>query len=420
MDLILSDGAQEDKDIPHGWMKKKLGDCFSFLTTANYPRSDLSPYGEVMYLHYGDIHTRKSMFLDLQRDSLPYIAHEKVRKIPRLEDGDLVIADASEDYEGIGKAIEVRNASSMKVVAGLHTLLLRAKKGEFADGFKAYIQFIPSIKGSLIKAATGISVYGISKGNLADIDAVLPGLDEQKKIVHCLTDVEALIENLEALITKKKNIKQAAIQELFCPNAGWLEKKLGNTCILKGRIGWQGLTTAEYLDSGDYRLVTGTDFLNGYIDWNHCHYVDESRYVQDKNIQLKKNDILVTKDGTIGKVAIVDKLEKPATLNSGVFVIRPIDDAFHPGFMYHLLRSHIFSIFLDQLCAGSTINHLYQKDFVNFTYPVPVTLLEQVSIANSLSSMDEEIIALEAELEKIILIKKGILHELLTGRIRLK
>ena len=129
--------------------------------------------------------------------------------------------------------------------------------------------------------------------------------------------------------------------------------------------------------------------------------------------------MLVTKDGTIGKVAFIKRPPKPATLNSGVFVIRPIDESFHPEFFYYVLLSDIFDRFLSQLSAGSTINHLYQKDFVNFEFYVPEDNKEQIRIATILSDMDTEIAALEAKLAKYQQIKQGMMQNLLTGRIRL-
>jgi type I restriction enzyme, S subunit len=188
---------------------------------------------------------------------------------------------------------------------------------------------------------------------------------------------------------------------------------------LKARIGWQGLTTAEYLDAGDYLLVTGTDFKNSNIDWQNCYYVTEERYDQDKYIQLQLNDVLVTKDGTIGKVALISELPNPATLNSGVFVIRPIKDAFHPSFFYFLLCSNIFTEFLNELCAGSTISHLYQKDFITFKYRTPPTLSEQAAIAKVLSDIDAELSVLEARRDKTRNIKQAMMQELLTGKTRL-
>jgi type I restriction enzyme S subunit len=196
-------------------------------------------------------------------------------------------------------------------------------------------------------------------------------------------------------------------------------KRLGHTAVLKARIGWQGLTTAEYQNSGDFYLVTGTDFGNGFINWNNCHFVIKVRYRQDKHIQLKQGDVLVTKDGTIGKVAYVSELPRPATLNSGVFVIRPNGSAFIPKFFYYLLCSRIFTEFLVQLSAGSTINHLYQKDFVTFVYPVAPTLEEQSTIAEVLADVDGLLEALDKLIAKKRAIKQAAMQQLLTGKTRL-
>lgn len=200
----------------------------------------------------------------------------------------------------------------------------------------------------------------------------------------------------------------------------WRKINLGKSATLKARIGWQGLTTAEYLSSGNYFLVTGTDFLNGFIDWNNCVHVEKERYDQDKYIQLQVDDILVTKDGTIGKVAIVDKIVKPTTLNSGVFVIRPLGKSFYPKYLYYILRSGHFSDFLSKLTAGSTINHLYQKDFVHYTFSAPSTLQEQKLIADTLSDTDTLIQNLKTLISKKKAIKLGAMQELLSGKKRLR
>ena len=140
-----------------------------------------------------------------------------------------------------------------------------------------------------------------------------PTIEEQKAIATALSDADELIQSLEKLIVKKRAIKQGAMQELLKPKEGW-KTKLGDVATLKARIGWQGLTTAEYKKTGDYLLITGTEFKNGFIDWENCFYVEYDRYKQDRNIQVKEKDILVTKDGTIGKVAFIKTLTKPATL----------------------------------------------------------------------------------------------------------
>lgn len=195
----------------------------------------------------------------------------------------------------------------------------------------------------------------------------------------------------------------------------WLDFNIGKDATLKARIGWQGLTTSEYLDSGDYILVTGTDFENGQVGWETCHFVDAWRYEQDKNIQLKTNDVLITKDGTIGKVGFVDTLDLPATLNSGIFVIRPKNTKLDQKFLYYVFTSKVFEDFLNKLTAGSTINHLYQKDFIHFSFKAPKPQ-EQKAIAQSLSDTDELITSLGKLIAKKEAIKQGTMQQLLTGK----
>lgn len=207
--------------------------------------------------------------------------------------------------------------------------------------------------------------------------------------------------------------------ELGLIPSDWDIQNLETNSTLKARIGWQGLTTDEYKEIGEYFLVTGTDFNDGKIEWDTCHYVDEFRYIQDKNIQLKNDDILVTKDGTIGKVAIVENLNKPATLNSGVFVIRPKGENYVPKYFFYVLTSKFFKEFLNQLVAGSTISHLYQKDFVNFNFIVP-PIAEQKLIAKTLSDVDLLILALEKLVQKKKKVKRGVMQQLLSGKKRLK
>ncbi len=144
--------------------------------------------------------------------------------------------------------------------------------------------------------------------------------------------------------------------------SGWKRVRLGDVCTIKARIGWQGLKKSEYLDSGNYCLVSGTDFRNGFVNWNTCSFVSKWRYNQDTNIQLKNGDVLITKDGTIGKVAYVHGMVCPTTLNSGIFVIRPTATKLHPAFLQLIFKSRFFTDFLDRITAGSTIVHLYQKD----------------------------------------------------------
>lgn len=284
-----------------------------------------------------------------------------------------------------------------------------------------YYWFSKNFYAEVAKYTAKSSVDSVRRQMIAGMVISLPSAEEQEKIVGVLSDVDTLITDLQKLIRKKKDIRQGTMQMLVTGkkrldgfDGEWVKINLSKNSKLKARIGWQGLTTAEYLDEGYSYLITGTDFKDGQIDWNGCHYVDYNRYEQDPNIQVSNGDLLLTKDGTIGKVAYVADLTRPATLNSGVFLVKPITDAYTAHFMFYVLESSVFKAFLQQLSAGSTINHLYQKDLVKFDLYVPPTKEEQEAIAGILFDMDSDIHRLEKKLLKYQKIKQGMMGELLT------
>jgi type I restriction enzyme S subunit len=363
----------------------------------------------------------KPGFLD--DSDILYIAedYEASFKNKRLRSGDLLTARTG--YPGTTSIVPSKYEGAQTFT----TLITRPRRDALDSVYLCC--FINSEAGQRYfdQNQIGGGQKNVNAGSLKNLLVPIPPTKaEQEAIAEALSDADALIESLEQLLAKKRQIKQGTMQELLTGQkrlpgfAGeWETKRLGDIATLKARIGWQGLTTAEYRETGDFYLVTGTEFNNGYIDWNNCFYVEELRYRQDRYIQLRLHDVLVTKDGTIGKVALIDRLPLQATLNSGVFVIRPIDDAFHPEFFYYLLCSEQFTGFLAQLSAGSTINHLYQKDFVGFIFKMPASIEEQTAIATALSDMDAGLAALEAKLAKARNLKQGMMQELLTGRIRL-
>lgn len=366
---------------------------------------------------------------DLRLSDITFISEDIHSTFPnteiKLRDVFLNISGAS-----IGRS----SYASEKLVGGnvnQHVCIIRTKS-KFLNAIFLNKILLSTIGQKQIESfQSGGNREGLNIGQIKTFKIPLPPtLTEQKAIAQALSDVDELIKTLTKTIEKKKAIKQGAMQALLTPplkggkrlsgfDGEWEELNLGKTSVLKARIGWQGLTTDEYLSNGNYYLVTGTDFSNGKINWNNCVFVEKERYIQDKNIQLKKNDILVTKDGTIGKVAFIDNVIKPTTLNSGVFVIRPKMNSYNSRFLYFILMSRYFKDFLEQLTAGSTISHLYQKDFVFFNFHCPIDLKEQQAIAQILTDMDEEIQNLETKKTKYKTVKQGMMQELLTGKTRL-
>lgn len=196
---------------------------------------------------------------------------------------------------------------------------------------------------------------------------------------------------------------------------GWNIKRLKYFSTLKARVGFHGLSSEDFVEEGPY-CITGTDFKEGHISFENCYHVSEYWYHLDENIKLKNGDVLITKDGTIGKVAVLTNLEEKATLNSGVFVLRP---TINGGFLYWQLNSVIFKRPIDIISRGSTINHLYERDFKNFHFLIP-PVPEQTAIARFLDEKTSKIDQAITQKEQLIALlkerKQIMIQELVTGK----
>lgn len=198
----------------------------------------------------------------------------------------------------------------------------------------------------------------------------------------------------------------------------WEVLELKAISSLKGRIGWQGLKQEEfsYNDSEPF-LITGMNFKDGKIRWNEVYHVPFDRYDIAKDIQLKIGDVLMTKDGTIGKVLFVDYIPSPfkATLNSHLLLYRPRNNSYEPRYLYYNLQSDYFNKHIEENKSGSTFFGISQASVGKYKIALP-TLVEQQAIATALSDADAWIESLEKLIAKKRLIKQGAMQELLTPK----
>lgn len=285
----------------------------------------------------------------------------------------------------------------------------------------------------------GSGVPTLNRNDVHEQKLLLPPLPEQQRIAKALSDVDVLISTTEKLIQKKKNIKQGTMQNLltgkkrlpgFAKSTNYKQSELGpipedwevikisGNYFLKGRIGWQGLKASEFKDKGPY-LVTGTDFYNGRVNWKTCYHITEERYAEDKALHVNINDILITKDGTVGKVAYIDNMPEKVSLNSHLLIIRPLKEKLINRYLYYVFNSKFFFNYYQQTQTGTTMASLSQDKISKFAYPLP-SKEEQTAIAKVFSCMDKEIETLNTKLEKYRNLKTAMMQQLLTGKIRLK
>lgn len=261
---------------------------------------------------------------------------------------------------------------------------------------------------------------------MGDISIMIPSsFEEQDRLSDFLNQLDDTIALHQRKLDLLKKQKKGYLQKMFPKNGekvpelrftgfadDWVQRNLAELATMNARIGWQNLRTSEFLDEGDYILITGTDFKDGEIDYSNIHYVEKERFDQDKKIQVQDGSILITKDGTLGKVAYVKNLPGPATLNAGVFNVRVINsDETDSKYLFHYLKAPFLLKFADEQSTGGTIKHLNQNVLVKFPVPLP-GLDEQKRIANLLESMDNLIAANQRKLDLLKEQKKGFLQNM--------
>jgi type I restriction enzyme S subunit len=213
-----------------------------------------------------------------------------------------------------------------------------------------------------------------------------------------------------------ENMKPSGIAWIGSIPESWELHKIKYCSYLKGRIGWQGLKADEFIDEGPY-LITGTDFENGRIQFDRSYHISEERYNEAPEIQLKEGDLLVTKDGTVGKMAYVSFLPDKASLNSHLLLIRPLINVYINKFMFWLMSSRVFTDYTDFAQDGTVMASLSQEKIGNLIAYFP-SLPEQTLIANFLDEQCEKIDSISNNLEKQIEIlqkyKKSLITETVT------
>lgn len=260
---------------------------------------------------------------------------------------------------------------------------------------------------------------------IAKKEILINKLEEAKKslISEVITGKVKVIqkENGEYGIIKREahEMKDSGVEWLGMIPKEWEVKKIKYNTYVKGRIGWQGLKSDEFIEVGAH-LVTGTDFKSNSINWETCYRISEERYKEAPAIHLRNGDLLITKDGTIGKLAIVENCPEQAVLNSGVFVTRCLNLDYLTKFMFYILDSKIFSTYIDINKTGSTIVHLYQETFVKFSYPLPNLNIQKNIIKyldEKCSQFDLTIAKQKEIIENLKLAKQSLISEAVTGKI---
>ena len=175
--------------------------------------------GEIKNIHYGDIHTKFQVKFDLEKENVPFINPEITMNISKDNyclEGDLVVADASEDYADVGKCIELINLNNENVVAGLHTILARPDLTIMQVGFGGFLMKSLEVRKQIMLIAQGTKVLSISATRFAEIELNIPSKTEQTKIANFLSSIDEKINRTEKQIQQTLQYKKGLLQNMFC------------------------------------------------------------------------------------------------------------------------------------------------------------------------------------------------------------
>jgi type I restriction enzyme S subunit len=272
----------------------------------------------------------------------------------------------------------------------------------------------------------GAGRYKLSKSTLINLPCSLPPLSEQRVIATALSDVDALLAKLDQLITKKRDLKQAAMQQLLTGqtrlpgfSGEWEIQTLRDECTLITKGTTPTSLGKNFTSSGINFIKIESLEENGKIIKDKIAFIDQDTNNLLKRSQLCENDILVSIAGALGRITVITSELLPANTNQALAIVRlKTAGGIDHGFLFYYLNSLSIKKYIEAINVQAAQANLSLENVGDFVISFPL-LPEQIAIATVLSDMDAEITALEVRQDKTRDLKQGMMQELLTGRIRL-
>ena len=393
------------KEFKDEWKQVDLSNTFTFYSTNSLSRADLVDNGSIKNIHYGDIHQRFHNLLDIAIENLPYIRLDSKINIDNCEiycqDGDLIFADASEDYDGIGKAVEIINIGNNKVVSGLHTIWARDINNIMINGFKGYLFNTPIIHNQIRVLANGFKVYGISKNNICDLDVKIPSKNEQEKIAILFSLLDKKIELQKRKIEALKIYKKGLIKRYFdCKNG----KKVKIGEILEE-------FTQKTTENNQYDVISSTkdglflqkDYFNRSIASE-----DNSGYKI-----LKKYQIVISPQNLwMGNINYNNKYE--IGIVSPSYKVFNINKKFNKDYVSYLLKTNkaIYYYTINSEQGASIVRrNLNIESFYEINFIIP-DIVEQEQKGKLINKISSKIENEENKYKMLNKFKKGLLQEM--------
>lgn len=322
---------------------------------------------------------------------------------------------------------------------------------------KYFNWYMKSFEKYFIDMSNGTTIPHMNRKFIENLHIIKFPIDYQKKITNFLdektSDFDNIISKKEKLIEKLEEAKKSLISEGVTGKVkvvkngddfeivkredsemkdsgvewigkipkDWITSKIKYECDINARIGWKALTASEYVDEG-YIFLATPNIKGRNIDFKNVNYITKERYYESPEIMLKENDVLLTKDGsTLGTVNVVRELEREATVNGSIAVLRT-KEKLEGIFLNYFIKSNYIQNRIKFFKDGMGVPHLFQSDIKQFDLTVP-PYEEEILIGKYLDlkidKIDSIIDKFKLQIEKLKEAKQALISEAVTGKIEI-
>lgn len=432
----MKSAEQKAKNVPairfagfdNEWVNKIFRESFTYLQNNTLSRAELnSESGLAKNIHYGDVLVKFGECIDVAEEKIPFVSDAFVIdkfKNSFLQDGDIVIADTAED-ETVGKCTEMQGVNDAILLSGLHTIPSRPKE-KYGSKFLGYYLNSSAYRQQLLPLMQGVKVLSISKSALQETNLVIPkDNQEQQKVGSFFSNIDSLISLEQKKYDKLTQVKKSMLEKMF-PKEGatvpeirfvgftgdWEEKKLGDTVLLRGRIGFRGYKETDLVPKGMGAITFSPADIDetGFISLENNKYLSWQKYDESPEIQVKVGDILFTKTASIGKVGYVQLLSNKATINPQFALLSP-NENMNGYFIFLSVRNDSFMKKVKGITGGSSVPTMSQEKLKELTF-LKTSIDEQNKIGSYFSHLDSLISLQQRKLEKLKNIKKSLLEKM--------